>query len=270
MSVLGNKAKIAARAMVCSVVMLVPIARGQTLPAAPLVAPAAAPVQFKKEQLGLGPSGKAIAPGTKTNATRESGTASRDWFGKTLLPLLGVLALAVGVGVALRTAARRQGGLRATLGAGGRAPSGILEVLGRYPVGRGVTLVLLKLDSRILLLSQAAGGRLGAGANFTTLAEITDPEQVASILVRSRDADGDSLAERFKSLLTRFDRQMDPPARAALTGETTTRSDALWDGTRSDIPIIDLTQRPAGRAPTGLLRDRLTTLKAPAVKGARR
>ena len=40
-------------------------------------------------------------------------------------------------------------------------------------------------------------------------AEITDPEEVASILVKSRDAEGDTMSERFRSLLTRFDRGMD-------------------------------------------------------------
>jgi hypothetical protein len=130
-------------------------------------------------------------------------------------------------------------------------------VLGRYPVGRGVTLVLLKLDSRILLLSQSAGGRFGAGSTFSTLAEINDPEQVASILVRSRDADGDSLAEKFKSLLARFDRQMEPAKRTLPAPDN-----ALWDGSRSDIPIIDLTKRDSGRTAAGPLRARLTTLRS--------
>lgn len=187
-----------------------------------------------------------IAPGKPT-------PESKGFFGSTALPLLAVLALVVGAGAGLRTLARRNGGLRATLGAGGRSPAGILEILGRYPVGRGVTLILLKLDSRVLLLSQSAGGRFGAGANFTTLAELKDPEEVAAILTKSRDAEGDSLAEKFKSMLSRFDRQMDPTL--VKPTAVTQGSTSPWES-RTDIPVIDLTQREPGRS--GTLRNRLS------------
>jgi hypothetical protein len=100
----------------------------------------------------------------------------------------------------LRYLARRQGGLMASMGPGGRAPTGLMEVLGRYPVARGQTLVLIKLDRRVLLLSQSVGGRAGGGG-FTTLSEITDPDDVASILMRSREESGDSISHRFKNFL---------------------------------------------------------------------
>lgn len=162
----------------------------------------------------------------------------------TILPLAGVLGLAVVGGRLIRSAARRSGTLRSAIGAGGRAPSGILEVIGRYPVSRGATLVLLKMDTRILLLSQTAGGRFGAGAGFSTLAEISDPEEVASILIKSRDDEGDSLAERFRTILHRFDRQMEPSAS---------------DAGRNAIPIIDLTKRES--RPPAALKARLSRAK---------
>lgn len=90
-------------------------------------------------------------------------------------------------------------GIRSQLGPGGRAPSGIVQILGRYPVARGQTLVLLKLDRRVLLLSQT-------GAGFNTLSEIVDAEEVASILSKSRDEEGESLTARFGALLRRFER----------------------------------------------------------------
>lgn len=120
---------------------------------------------------------------------------------QTLASLAGVLALIAVVGLAVRLVSRRAGGLMAAIGAGGRAPSGLLEVLGRYPVGRGTTLILLKMDRRVLLLSQGGGGKLG-GATMTTLAEVTEPEDVASILLKVRDAEGDSMAKRFESMLS--------------------------------------------------------------------
>lgn len=218
---------------------------------------AAAPLPpSQKESLSLGQPGanaKAIRPVSPI----KSADGAKGLFGQTVLPLLGVLALVVGAGAALRGIARRHGGLRATIGAGGRSPAGIIEVLGRYPVGRGVTLVLLKVDSRVLLLSQSAGGRFGAGASFSTLSEIREPEEVASILTRARDIEGDSLAERFRSMLGRFDRQMD--SGTSQPAVTVPASNALWDGSRSDIPIIDLTRRESGRA--GTLRKRITQVR---------
>ncbi|GJQ28166.1 MAG: hypothetical protein HBSAPP03_00500 [Phycisphaerae bacterium] len=126
--------------------------------------------------------------------------ASESSWGRTILALGGVLVLIVGAGAGARALARRAGGagLLGALGAGGRAPSGVLEVLARYPVGRGATLVLLKLDRRLLLVCQHAGR--GGGA-METLTEITDPEEVASILLRTRDAQGDTLARKFEGLL---------------------------------------------------------------------
>jgi len=90
--------------------------------------------------------------------------------------------------------ARGVGGLRGQLGAGGRSPSGLLQVLGRYPVARGQTLVLLKLDRRVLLLCQTQSA-------FSPLAEVTEPDEVASILRQSRDAEEESLSSRFNALL---------------------------------------------------------------------
>lgn len=115
----------------------------------------------------------------------------------------GALAVVLGLIFALRfavtRAARSSGSLSALLGPGGRAPSGVLEVLGRYPVGRGQTLVLLKLDRRVLLVSQTSQG-------FSTLTQLTDPDEVASVLVKTRDEEGESLAARFKSMLSGFER----------------------------------------------------------------
>jgi hypothetical protein len=169
---------------------------------------------------------------------------------------------------------RGQGGLWATLGAGGRAPAGIMEILGRYPVGRGATLVLLKLDRRILLLSQSAGGRFGAGAGFQTLCDITDAEEVASILVKAREADGDSMSERFRSILGRFDRSMDAADEA--TGRKVSTSPSgdrveLWDE-RNPIPVVDLTRQPGppDQSAASSLRRRLASMRVAGTAGGPR
>ncbi|MGD9690783.1 MAG: FliO/MopB family protein [Phycisphaerales bacterium] len=119
----------------------------------------------------------------------------------TLLPLAGVLGLAFACAWVARRLARRDGALMSALGAGGRSPAGILEILGRYPLSRAQALILLRVDRRVLLLAQSRGGR--AGPTMTTLAEIADPEDVASILCKVEAADGRSMARQFQSLLER-------------------------------------------------------------------
>lgn len=239
-----------------------------------------APVQ---EERALGAPGAASrgprgeAQGGTSAGAAGAGAAGKPWFGRTMLALGGVLALAVASGAVARRLARGQGGLRASLGAGGRAPAGIMEILGRYPVGRGSTLVLLKLDRRVLLLSQSAGGRLGAGAGMSTLCEITDPEEVASILVKSRDADGDSMSERFRSMLARFDRGMEDgeesgperSGRSVRVGPGGDRAE-MWDGSRQQIPIVDLTRQPGAPeqvGAAGMLRRRLASFSRGAGEG---
>jgi len=74
-----------------------------------------------------------------------------------------------------------------------------MEVLARYPVARGTTLVLLKVDRRVLVLCQTQEG-------FTTLSEIADPDDVASILIKTRDDEESSLAAKFSSMLRRVER----------------------------------------------------------------
>lgn len=127
-----------------------------------------------------------------------------SWMLRTGASLAGVVVLIFVVAFVLKRVARRQGGLIASLGPGGRAPSGLLEVLGRYPIARGTTLVLLKVDRRVLLLCQSSGKRLGPSTNMSTLTEIADPDEVASILVKARDEEGDSLAKKFESMLGTF------------------------------------------------------------------
>jgi hypothetical protein len=223
-----------------------------------------APTEIESRPLGGAPPKQAVEAKPLASDPAAKSGAGR---GGVLWPLAGVLTLVVIAGAGARALARRSGGLGAALGAGGRAPAGVLEILGRYPAARGATLVLLKLDRRVLLLSQSAGGRLGAGAGFSTLCEVTDPEEVASILVKTRDADGDSMAERFRSLLTRFDGDMSradaggesTPSRRVVGSSAGDRAE-LWDERTGAIPVVDLTARPGPGGSMSMLRKRLASL----------
>lgn len=207
-----------------------PKAQAQSAPAAPEAS----------RPLGL-PSAKART----TGAAPAQANGPADIL-RTGLSLGAVLALAVGGAIVFRRLARRQGGLAATLGAGGRAPSGILEVLGRYPVQRGLTLVLLRLDRRVLLLAQST---VRGAASMAPLCEITDPEEIASILVKTRDADGDSIAERFQQTLGDADRRTTD---AIADGTSARRTIAGSSGDRAELlaePETPLRSRGYSPAP---------------------
>lgn len=160
-------------------------------------ADAAAPASESRPLLtGRGRASPATVEGAQT-----SRGASAD-SGASWMRVIGALALVVGLIYVLRGVVRRvaaRGGLRAQFGVGGRAPSGVLEVLGRYPVSRGQSIVLLRVDQRVLLLGQSSSG-------FRTLADFSDTGEVASLLVRARDEDSESLSGRFRTMLSKFER----------------------------------------------------------------
>lgn len=142
--------------------------------------------------------------GARAGGSRVEGGFPGGGLGRTLASLAGVIGLIVVFAGLLRRFSRLRGGLAGMIGAGGKAPSGVIIVLARYPVGRGQTLILLKVERRVLLVCSSQGRGIGCGS-MTTLAEFTDPEDVAGILIKTREQDGESLGARFKSMLGRFD-----------------------------------------------------------------
>ncbi len=64
---------------------------------------------------------------------------------------------------------------------GGARPSGIVQILGRFPFDRNHQLVLLECGSRILLIDQQRGRN---GSGLTTLTEFTDREDIADMRAR--------------------------------------------------------------------------------------
>lgn len=123
---------------------------------------------------------------------------------RTSVALGVVLALIVLLAGIAKRVTRSGSPLAAALGAS-RSPAGILEVLGRYPLARGHTLVLIKIERRILLLGQTAGRIRAGGGGLVTLAVLDDPEDVASILLKVQEAEGNTTADRFRELLQKFD-----------------------------------------------------------------
>ena len=126
-------------------------------------------------------------------------------FVRTVAALGGVLMLIFALAHLYKRIVRTRGGLSGQIGAGGRAPAGLVEVLGRYPISSGMTLVVLRFDRRVLLLSHAGSGRgkkgMGGIGAMQTLCEVDSVEDVASILTKVRDDAGDSIAASFERTL---------------------------------------------------------------------
>ncbi len=129
---------------------------------------------------------------------------------RTAVSLGGVLMLIFALAWGFKRVARLSGGLAGQVGAGGRAPAGLVEVLARYPMGARQTLVVIRFDRRVLLCSMAGGGRSGA-ASMTTLCELDQPEDVASVLVKARDESGDSIARSFERAIEAESERFDGP-----------------------------------------------------------
>jgi flagellar biogenesis protein FliO len=151
----------------------------------------------------------------------------------TLPALVLVLGLVIVCAGGYRWLASRAGGLAGQL-AGTGAPAGIIDVLGRYPLGRGQSLLLLRVAGRVLLVAQAAGGRVGAAATMQTLCEIDDPVEVASIVGRTASAPGG-----FREVIARLER-----------GEGAAPSARHEHG---GIEVVDLTARSRGALGLGSL-----------------
>jgi flagellar biosynthetic protein FliP len=123
---------------------------------------------------------------------------------RTAAALGAVLALILVLAFLAKKLAAK-GSLPGALGSIGKAPapSGVLEVLARYPVCAGTSLLLLKLDRRVLLISQSANKGLRSGATLNVLTELSEPEDVASILLKLRGEEQTRLAKKFESILSR-------------------------------------------------------------------
>jgi len=264
----------------------------------PALQPAAGPastVDLNPRPLGRPGPQKAAAAATGAETPGPAPALSQSTIVRTSLSLGVVLALIGVCALGIRVLKRRGVLVGGSIAAGARAPSGLLETLGRYPLGRGQTLLLIKLDQRVLLIGQTTGTLRAGGGSLSTLCELSSPEDVASILLKAQDAADASSAARFQTMLREFDDRHGPrepdfetPASVNLrTARSTPAGDRaeLWND-RADIlniPIIPVytDRRPpahaahaAHAAPVpqpatasesfGSLRDRLSALRGEA------
>lgn len=196
------------------------------------------------------------APVTDAQPASPADARSMPAWLSQVLALAGVVAVILLVGSLVRRFAPAAG-LMGALGPRGRAPSGVLEVLGRYPVSRQGMLVLLKVDRRVLLVSQTSGR---AGHRMETLTEITDPADVASLVAKTADRDAPGrIFERAMDRLGGDARPMpasQPVAPQATVSDTSPRPVAKPRVAPSESAMLD------GSVAARTLRARLATMQA--------
>ena len=178
-------------------------------------------------------------------AGADTGSTLMDQVVPTALALAGTLAAIF----AMRWVVKRFGG-----GFGGafgkaRRPSGVVEVLARYPFARGHHIVLIKVARRVLVTHQSAQG-------IQTLSEFSSPSEVADLIARCEAGARGTEQFSFDSLLRANDREFDAPRQQpVLFGQerkpapraarpTTGVREALPPAARTaEIETIDLTKR---------------------------
>ena len=179
-------------------------------------------------------SGTAAAAGERSLAAgAEEGSAFMGQVVPTALALGGVIAV---IFVA-RALVKRFGD---RLGRGKR-PSGVVEVLARYPFARGHHIVLIKVGRRILVTHQSAQG-------ITTLSEFTSHAEVADLIARCEAGARGTDQFTFDSLLRNSDREFDAPSLAdrrsvAKPQRNDTRANLPAAVRGAEIETIDLTRR---------------------------
>jgi flagellar biogenesis protein FliO len=167
--------------------------------------------------------------GSSVDGAAELGTQISE-FAKVAGALAAVLVLAF----AARAIVRRISGV----GMAGARPSGVVEILARYPLARGQQFVVVKFARRIVLAH-------AHGTGMSPLCEMSDPEEVAALLARLEAGANGKTAGKFRQTLKQFQTEH----RTVSVRESERLIPSRGDGAE----IVDLT-RVGGRGLLGFFR----------------
>ncbi|MEE2906725.1 MAG: flagellar biosynthetic protein FliO [Planctomycetota bacterium] len=209
-------------ALTVTACFMVPFAAHATVPVPQAMEPLATFQIPDRERLPLG-----VSPAMTTEGETPASTGYLPEV-MEFVRVGGALLAVVGLLLGLRLLLRRLGGMPSA-----RRPAGIVQVHGRYPVARGQQVVLLQVGQRIIVAHQGSGG-------MRTLAEITDPDEVANIRgsldgKRSGDSDTDFHQALAEAAAASEDHVVDltrPDRNRVRTRETARRRSRLpgWRG----------------------------------------
>ncbi len=182
-------------------------------------------------------SGSSQAKGSLGNAAASRGLSSElVTTGVALGATLLVIVLA-------RSAVKRFGGG----GAAGKRPSGVVEVLARYPLARGQSIVLIKVARRVIVAHQSSDG-------MKPLSEFSSEEDVADLLARCEAGARGTSQFSFDALLRQSGKAFDgfgssAKDRAGKADERIDPRDTLPAVMRgAEIETVDLTRTRKGGA----------------------
>ncbi|MEM7622450.1 MAG: hypothetical protein AAF235_04530 [Planctomycetota bacterium] len=251
-----------------------------------LIASAALAV-FAGDRVFASPAAIPLGVASESQPLFETQTPAEEAPGLGIAQTVGslglVVALIVLAGAGAKWLAKRQGGLAAQLGAGGRAPSGVAEIVARYPIARGQTVVLMRIGARVLVTFHATGGK--NGPTMTRLCEIDDPEEIADLLVKTREAEAEQAQARFSEAIAQAESRHDavrtdrPRPSAFRTVHTSAEGDRLEltnmnpaaasSGTNSATNTAASAHQNTGIDAVARLRERLAGLGVgPTMNGA--
>ena len=181
--------------------------------------------------------GSSQAKGSLGNAATSRGLSSElVTTGVALGATLLVIVLA-------RSAVKRFGGG----GAAGKRPSGVVEVLARYPLARGQSIVLIKVARRVIVAHQSSDG-------MKPLSEFSSEEDVADLLARCEAGARGTSQFSFDALLRQSGKAFDgfgssAKDRAGKADERIDPRDTLPAVMRgAEIETVDLTRTRKGGA----------------------
>jgi len=125
--------------------------------------------------------------------------AGNSSSGGWALQTIAALGLVIALALALRWA-----WVKLTGHVPARASSPVLEVLSRTTIAPRNQVVLLRLGGRILVVGDSPAG-------LRTLANVDDPEEVASLLTAITAAQPTSMSQGFSQLMHRFNNEYERP-----------------------------------------------------------
>lgn len=162
------------------------------------------PVGFTTPSRELEPGLGSVSDSGSDESTGDAGGEGMgSWGLQTAMALAVVIALIFAVRVWLR---------KMSGAPGGPTSRGLVEVLGRTTVGPKTQVIFLRINERVIVAGQTPAG-------MTTLASISEPDEVATLLAQA-DADRpQSISQGFGKLLKQFEREGGEAPRDRSTGE---------------------------------------------------
>ena len=157
--------------------------------------------------------------------------------GGYVLSTLAALGVVIGLVFAARWAYTRMGGTVVT------RSSAVVEVLSRTSVAPKNHVLLLRVGQRVLVVGDSGGGGL------RTLADLDDPEEVASVLQAVTATQQASVTRSFNAMMSRF--QGDTSGNATRHDEGSDHSEVHVDRTRDALSGLASRLRSLGGSNPG-------------------